>query len=179
MARLKDTNTNPLFQPFLDSMFVVSHSEKTVKTYKSGLRNLERFTLQKYQCDLSKVISKIKAGELDIYRVLKEYVIHLDKAGKSPASIKTWTASAKEFFRYYEIKIYSEDFKQIIKMPKKTHYREEPMTKEIILRLLRNLPSRLQVLILVAISSGMRIGEMMHLKISDIDFNSNPTKVRI
>jgi len=105
--------------------------------------------------------------------------MYLDKLGNGPKSIKLWVGSVKGYLRHSGIKIYSEDFKQLVKLPKTIRHREEPLTKEIILRLLRNLPIKLQTAVLVAVASGMRVGELIQLKISDIDFDSKPTRIRI
>jgi integrase len=75
------------------------------------------------------------------------------------------------------IKIDSEDLKHIVKVPKIVKIREKALDKEIISRLLRNAKPKLQTVILVAVSSGMRIGEIVRLKISDVDFAQNPVKV--
>ena len=66
-----------------------------------------------------------------------------------------------------------------VKLPKRVHQREEPLTKEIILRLLNNVSAKLRTIILVATASGMRIGEILQLKLSDIDFDSKPTKIKL
>lgn len=49
----------------------------------------------------------------------------------------------------------------------------------MILRVMRNSSSKLQTAILVCTCSGLRIGELVQLKLSDIDFKSNPTKINI
>ena len=107
---------------------------------------------------------------MDRYNVFKDFVNYLDKAGKKPASIKIWVVSAKGFIKHCGIKIYSEDFKMSVRLPKRIQQREEPLTKEIILRLLNNVPAKLRTIILVTSASGMRIGETIQLKLSDIDF---------
>lgn len=168
-----------LVQPFLDSVYVSSHSSKTIWTYTSGLKHLEKFTAQKHQCELDALLARIKQKELNIYKVLNEFVIYLDKQGKSAASITTWVAAAKGFFRHYDIKVYAEDFRQSVRTPKKVHHREEPITKEILIRLLHNATPRLRTVVLIAVASGMRIGEIVQLRISDIDFDSKPVKIRI
>ncbi len=67
-----------------------------------------------------------------------------------------------------------------VKLPKRIKHREEPLTKEIHCQVTsRVYRSSLHTAILVAIASGMRIGEIVQLKISDIDFESRPTKIRI
>src|SRR6185312_3175881 len=94
-------------------------------------------------------------------------------------TIRLKIAGVKGFLRHEGIKTYSEDFKQLVKLPKKLRHREEPLTKEILVRLLHVVPLKIQTAILVAIASGMRIGEMVQLTISDIDFESKPTKIHI
>ncbi len=49
----------------------------------------------------------------------------------------------------------------------------------MILRVLHNSSTKLQTSILVCASSGLRIGELVQLKLSDIDFECNPTKLSI
>jgi len=170
---------NKEIQKYLDSVFLVSHSHHTVNSYRSGLNQFLRFVDESYDCSINEIISKIKLDVLDAYQVLKEFTIFLDKQGKRPATIKLWLTVVKGYFRHNSIKIYSEDFRQFVKIPKDVITREEPLTKEIITRLLRNVPAKLQTIILVAIASGMRIGEIVQIKISDIDFSTKPTKIRI
>lgn len=174
-----EKNSDTLFQPFLDSVYVSSRSWKTISAYTSGLKHLEKFTKQNYQCELNILLARIKQEELDIYDILNEFVVYLSKLGMSAASIKTWIAAVKGFFRHYKIKVYTEDFKQSVRIPKSVHHREEPITREILVRLLHNVSPRLRTVILIAVASGMRIGEIAQLRTSDIDFNSKPVKIRI
>ena len=66
-----------------------------------------------------------------------------------------------------------------MKVPKIIKTREIPVTKEMILRVLHNSSPKLQTAILVCASSALRIGELVQLKLSDIDFESNPVKLNI
>jgi integrase len=83
------------------------------------------------------------------------------------------------YLRYIGIKISSDEYKYLVKTPKPILRREEPVTKEMIVRLLHNSPPKLQAAIMVSIASGMRIGELVLLQLRDIDFVSAPTKIRI
>lgn len=121
----------------------------------------------------------VRDGRIDIYKVLDEFVVYLDKSSKKASSIRVWVSTVKGYLRYLGIKIYSEDFKNIIRLPRIRRQREEPLTKEVLARLCRALPSKVQVAVLFAVASGVRIGELVQLKISDIDFISKPTRVRI
>ena len=160
-------------------VFVRSHSMDSVNAYRNGFKKFQNFLKTRYDCTPDEIVLRIKKQEIDVYELLRDFVVYLDKADFSACSIETWVASMKGYLRYSGIKIYSEDFKQVVKMPKKIRTQEMPLTKEILVRLLRNASPKLQTLILVAISSGMRIGELSQLKISDIDFDSNPTTIRL
>ena len=164
---------------FLDSVYVISHSSSTVRVYRLGINHFTKFVEKQYSCSLKQIIESIKNKSVDPYDVLKEYVVYLDRQDKKPATIKLMITAVKGFLRHCKIQIYSEEFQSRVRLPKKVHYREEPLTKEIILRLLNIISPKLRTIILVAVASGMRIGEMIQLKLSDIDLTSNPTRIRI
>jgi len=173
------TTYDPQIQKYLDSIYTISHSQQSVNAYKGGLNQFLSFLESSYDCGISEIASKIQKEEIQAYKILQGFVVYLDKLGKRPATIKLWTTAVKGLLRQFGIKIYSEDFRQLVRIPKDIKTRDEPLTKEILVRLLRNLPPKLQAVILVAIASGMRIGEIVQLRLSDIDFESNPTKILI
>jgi len=53
------------------------------------------------------------------------------------------------------------------------------LTKSVLNRLLQNCVPKLRVAILIACSSDMRIGEIVKLKKSDIDFTTSPTTIKV
>jgi integrase len=56
---------------------------------------------------------------------------------------------------------------------------ETPLTKELILQLLRNSSPKLQASVLFAISTGMRVSEIAQITPEDIDFTQIPVLIRI
>ncbi len=168
-----------VLEDYLDSIFVLSKSDNTTKNYRIGINHFRNFILEKYQCSDLELILSLKDGRIDVYKILNEFIVYLVKDEKKPSSIKGWLASVKGYLRYQGIKIYTEECKQLVKMPKTPRQREEPLTKEIIVRLLRVLPIKLQASVLFACASGVRIGELVQLRISDIDFTTKPTVVKI
>ena len=173
-----ENSTEP-FDSYLDSLYAISHSPNTVNAYKSGLKHFKKFADKNYHCADLELVSKIKKEEIDVFRVFKEFIVYLDKLGMKPATIKLLVTTLRGYLGHLGIRIYSEDFRRSVRLPRKIRQREEPLTKEILVRLLRNLPTKLQTAVLVATASGMRIGELVQLRISDIDFDSKPTKIRI
>jgi len=166
-------------QGFLDAVYVKSHSQETIRAYRNGLKKFEAFLIAKHCCKLDAIPNKIKDKEIDVYELLRDFVIDQDKKNYKPITIEVAVNAVKGYLRHCGIRIYSEDYKQVVRMPKKIKTREIPLTKELVIGLLRNVSPKLQTVILVAISSGMRIGELVQLTLSDIDFESNPTKIRI
>ncbi len=166
-------------EEFLDAAYVRSHSEETVKTYRNCIKKFEKFCKEKYDCYLEEIILEIKAKRQDVYEVIRDFVIWQDKLDYQPRTIDLAANAAKSFLRHCGIRIYSEDFKQVVRLPRKIKTQEVPLTKEILLRLQRNVSPKLQTVILVLVSSGMRIGELVQLTIDDINFDSKPTKIRI
>lgn len=171
-------------QDFLSEVYVLSHSRSSVNAYKISLVNKHKtgfcdFLKSKYSCDEFALVNLIKKGSMNVYLVLKEFILFLDSSGYESRSIRLRLAAAKGYLRHLGISIYSEDLKQMVRIPKIVRQREKPLTKEIIQRLLRNVSPKLQTIILVLTASGMRIGELVQLKLSDIDFTTKPTTVRI
>jgi integrase len=164
---------------FLSQIYSRSQSEESKKGYRTGMKRFEEFVSTKFPGTVEEFVEQIKSDNTDINMVLRDFVRYLIDKGYSARSISAYVAAAKKYLRFCGIRIYNEDFKQVVTMPRKMKVKEIPLTKEILVRLLRNTPPKLQPVILVAISSGMRISELVQLTISDIDFSSTPTKIRI
>jgi len=164
---------------YLDSMYIISHSPRTIKTYKSALNNFRKFLVSQYNCDELKLVEQIKSEQIDVYTVLRDFIIYMDQKQIGPRAIRSYLSGLKGYLRHMGIKLNSDDFKQLVKVPKIIKTREIPVTKEMILRVLHNSSPKLQTAILVCASSALRIGELVQLKLSDIDFESNPVKLNI
>lgn len=176
--------TEQNLQAFLDSVFIMSHSYRTTTSYRLAITNKNNtgfrdFLLQRYKINEVELAEQTKQEKFDIYIILRDYVIFLDKNNYKPKTITSRLAAVKGYLRFMGLKIYTEDCKHIIRVPKNIQEPEVALTKELILRVLRNAPPRLQTVILVLSSSGMRIGELVQLKLSDIDFATTPTTIRL
>jgi len=179
-----DKDPDQKMKGYLDSVYILSHSYSTITSYRLAIVNRNRsgfrdFLKQTYDINELEFADQTKQEKFDVYAVLRDYVIFLDKHNYKPKTIATRLATIKGYLRYLGLKIYTEDCKQIIRIPKNVREPEVPLTKELILRLLRNVPPRLQTVILVLASSGMRIGELVQLRLSDIDFTTTPTTIRL
>src|SRR2546425_9600532 len=175
-----------LINPFLEKKFRYSKSFGTKQTYGHALNKFKEFLAVKYCLGINEVVSRCESKKLDSIGVLDDFYTYLSACkqkrgnkGYSNATITTSIVAAKEFLNSQNLHIYNEDIKQRFRYPKKERPFEAGLTKEILVRLLHNSTPRLQTAILICISSGMRIGELVQLRISDIDFSSNPTTIHL
>ena len=164
---------------FLDSVYLISHSDKTVQTYKTALNHFRKFLTSQYSCDDLKLVEQIRSEQTDVYAVVQDFIIYLDQKQIGPRAIRSYLSGLKGYLRQMGLRFSSDDFKQLVKVPKIIKTREIPVTQEMILRVLHNSSPKLQTSILVCASSGLRIGELVQLKLSDIDFECDPTKLSI
>lgn len=181
--RINYNNAEQALQEYLDSCYTVSHSSATVNGYKNAItgktNGFRKFLKERHDCDEIELCIRIKSNEFDVYKILKNYVIFLDKAGLMPNSIKQFFHAIKGYLIHLGIEVYSEKCKQYVKLPEILRKRKEAITKEILVRIMSVVSFKLRVVFLVVISSGMRMGEIGGLRLSDIDFASTPTKIRI
>ncbi len=170
---------------FLRKKFRGSKSFATLRNYGMLIRKFQNFVRTRYSLTLDETIQSVEADKIDRYGILDEFYTYLSEYKQvngrplCNSSIKGIINVAIEFLNSQEVRIYKEDLKQRFKLPKVESVYEEGLTKDIIVRLLHNSSPKLQTAILVCASSGMRLGELAQLKISDIDFTTNPTTIRL
>jgi len=181
--RINYGNAEQALQEFLDSCYAVSHSSATVNGYKNAItgksNGFRKFLKERYDCDEIELCIQIQCDTHDVYQILKNYVIFLDKARLMPNSIKQFFHAVKGYLIHLGVEVYSEKCKQYVKLPKILRKRKEPVTKDMLVRIMSVVSFKLRVVFLVALSSGMRIGEIGGLRLSDIDFTCTPTRIRI
>jgi len=168
---------------YLDTVYLQSHSASSVKTYRTAIvgtkSGFRLFLQEKYNCDEVQLAYRVENEELDIYKVLSEYVIYLDKKGIKAKTIRLWLTIVKGYFTFMGTEVFSEKCRQRVKLPKVQRLKKEALTKELLIKLLRNLPAKLQAAALLALSSGLRVGEITGLTLADIEFNSEPVKINV
>lgn len=161
-------------QPFLDKMYRKSKSEKTRDSYFHGTLVFCRWHGNKPK----QVIEDLKGK--DVYKVLDEYVTYLSKSGRAPNTIKDYLTIAKKFLRFYGIEFSNDKLKEMIDMPR-THgiTQDRIPTIEEMKAIVYSTNIRGKAMITMLVSSGMRIGELLSLRVKDIDFGTQHTTVRL
>ena len=166
---------------YLERKFRVSRSYATKESYMRILHRFADYIQNHRNEDIEELFEQFKQGKQDPIEILDQYFSFLASGPKilSNNTIRLYVTIAKDFLNYLGCKIYIEDIKQRFRLPKARHAYEEGLTKETINRLVRFANPKLATSILMACSSGMRISELLQLRLSDIDFTRVPTTVII
>lgn len=166
-------------EQFLDSK--ARNSQQTKRVYSFALSHFEKF-LSKDGYDLENILNPLTKNKVSVYDLLDRFVNYLMKITPklSEASIELYMAGVKSYLEFYDIDISSNKFRRKVTMPKKRRVNKEPLDAQTIRTLLLACNNqRLKVFLLVLASSGMRASEAITLKDTDINFNSDPTKIHI
>ncbi len=182
---LGDNQDEILKEEFLAKKYRRSQSYSTRDIYGLGMNKLIDFLRLNKNLNLAQMLHTIKAEQLDPLDVLDDFYTYLDQYRKknkkklARGSIKTFLTVAKEFLNSKGARVYNEDVQQRLRLPQKEDMYVEGLTKETIHRIIRASGLKLATVTLMSCSSSMRLGEMVQLRLSDIDFDTNPTTIHI
>ena len=173
-------------ESYLDRKFRYSKSFATRRTYKTAIQRFQEFLFAKHNLSLDEALLKLENKQLNpletldqFFTFLSDFKINRGNGQYSNASISLYLTAVKDFLNSQNLHIYGEDLKQKFRLPRKETIYEEGLTKEKIVRILHNSSPKLQTAILMCISSGTRLGELVQLKVTDIDFDTNPTTIHL
>ena len=154
-------------------------SLKTAKTYQGALRVWAR--TRGFQ-DPDLAVQEIKDKQLDPYQVLQDFVVQLQEDGRAPKTITTYVGALKGFLVDSDIEISNEKAKQKVVLPHAYEISSDraPTKEEMKSLLLRSkLPTKTAIAMLA--SSGMRVGELTQLKVSNVELGKEgaPSKITL
>lgn len=121
--------------------------------------------------DLIEQLKKI-ANQPEFYQFLNNFVQYLITNDLAPRTTRSYFYFVKAYLRSKGFRIYKEDVNQFIQLPKIIKEGKAPVTIEQWALLYASASPKMRAIISTGLSSGMRIGEMLQLKISDIKGNS-------
>ncbi len=175
-----------IIEHYLEKKFRISHSFATKNVYRAALKKFTEFARVCYNFSFEQLLNQIIKKNCDPLDVLDEYYTFLSsyktktkRNGYSSEAINQYIRVAKDFLNHQGCKIYNEDMKMKFRLPKRTSGYKRGLTREAINRVIRFTNPKLATIILMACSSGMRIGEIVQLKLLDVDFTITPTTITI
>jgi integrase len=128
----------------------------------------------------NEMIEAMKSGSLDPIIALDRFVQSLLDAKRAPKTVLTYYAAGKSFLDYEDIPYDEKKLKKRVFLPQDYEISvDRTPTREELERTLESASLRVKVLATTLVSSGLRIGELISLKIGQIDFSKSPAKITI
>jgi integrase len=159
---------------------VSTMSKSTAREYFARLNNFSDFIANEYhnQLSIDDILFNLKKGNQDPYDVLNGYAAYLGNCSVSALTLKQRIVTVKNFFEYSDIDISPRRFKLKVKLPKVVRKKKEALSKEDIVEILNVCDNiRLRTYVILLAATGMRAVEALSIRIKDINFDSNPSKL--
>lgn len=147
-----------------------------------GLEKPERRTAE-YIDELNALSLQYLEEERDHVSDITQYLKYMAKEKYAPYTVRRSLSIVKVWFEWNDIIISPNKYRTLIK-PKLPRARpiakkNKDLTKEDLNRFFDLLPLDRQCILLVLISSGMRVGEVTSICLDDINWNTNPVEIHV
>lgn len=162
--------------------FYEFQNQRSVNNKEGAVKSLKWF--DKYLTSLGETEESFMPKLLEI-KGKDEFILFLNGfvqfMGKSlhPHSVQTYLSFTKSYFRKQGFKIYNEDVKQFIDMPRFTKETREPLSIKDLKLLVKNATPYMKMVILFLTSSGMRTSEFLQLTKGDVRLDLNPVEIHL
>ena len=171
---IKDNKKDHLLRSFLDSLYIEKGlSKNTVSSYKNDISSFSSW------CD-KEHLDRLKITNLN----LNNYISNLFSIGLKSSSINRKISSIKHFYLFLlKKKVIKNSPADEITTPKQEKYLPTSMSEDEVESLLGSPKSSIKIerrdkaMIEILYATGMRITELVNLKLTDIDFNRSVLKV--
>ena len=171
---IKDNKKDHLLRSFLDSLYIEKGlSKNTVSSYKNDISSFSSW------CD-KEHLDRLKITDLN----LNNYISTLFSIGLKSSSINRKISSIKHFYLFLlKKKVIKNSPADEITTTKQEKYLPTSMSEDEVESLLGSPKSSIKIerrdkaMIEILYATGMRISELVNLKLTDIDFNRSVLKV--
>ena len=171
---IKDNKKDHLLRSFLDSLYIEKGlSKNTVSSYKNDISSFSSWCNKEH-------LDRLKITDLN----LNNYISNLFSIGLKSSSINRKISSIKHFYLFLlKKKVIKNSPADEITTPKQEKYLPTSMSEDEVESLLGSPKSSIKIerrdkaMIEILYATGMRISELVNLKLTDIDFNRSVLKV--
>ena len=171
---IKGNKKDHLLRSFLDSLYIEKGlSKNTVSSYKNDISSFSSW------CD-KEHLDRLKITDLN----LNNYISNLFSIGLKSSSINRKISSIKHFYLFLlKKKVIKNSPADEITTPKQEKYLPTSMSEDEVESLLGSPKSSIKIerrdkaMIEILYATGMRISELVNLKLTDIDLNRSVLKV--
>ena len=166
--------------------------EQTVAKFTTYLKiekSYSEYTVKSYLNDINDLIIYIDKDEIDLeditYYTLRGFINSLYEKGLAKSTIERKIATFKSFFKFMVKRGYINDNPaRLLRFPKKEHKLFKVFNIDDILHLLeipdRQTPDGLRDALILEMlyGTGVRVSELSHMDISDIDFSGERIRIK-
>lgn len=153
-----------------------SLSENTVESYLRDIKFFLQFLSDKY--------SEISVADIDS-NIISEYLIIINEENKSKTTQSRLISSLRSFFKYLRLeKIIEESPMDVIDLPQLDKKLPDVLNLEDINKIIDSIDlstqngQRNKVILEMLYGCGLRVSELINLRLSDIDYDSKFIKVK-
>ena len=164
---------------FLDG--IKRNSQYSSNVYYNGITHFQDFLDEKYpNHNAETILQPLSKNEINVYELLDSFIPFLMALKLSVKSIRIYLTAVRSYLAYYDINVIPSKFRRRVKVPKPYREDEEPLDAKDIRKILLSCNNRrLKTYLLILASGGMRATEALTIRLRDIDFSVNPTKIHI
>jgi len=174
-----------MIEDYLIDLEIRNYSLNTIKIYRSILNNFYKFLTDEENSDKN------------ILRSFKRYIRHLKRdKGVSQNYIYLVTIVVKKFFEFHKMDHLKDvktpnkmDHLKDVKTPKRAKSLPKSLNEDEVKRLIRAVDidttqrkftrTRDKLILSLLYSSGLRVSEVVSLKVNDIDFRDRTIRIRV
>ncbi|HEX6671336.1 MAG TPA: site-specific integrase [Nitrososphaeraceae archaeon] len=162
-------------------------NKQTANQYYTRLISFEKFIVSHYSnknnnVNLDNFIQEVKENKFDVYKILSDYSIYLsEKINLHTTTLKQRVVTVKNFLEFHDIDISPRKFKIKVKLPKNIkRNNKEAIDKNDIVSILNGCSDfKLKTYVMLLAVTGARATEALSIREKDIDFESDPSKIKI
>ncbi len=155
-------------------------SKSTQRGYGDAFTNFERFCQAEFQTSMDSVIADLKIVEEEsLFDTLQSWINYNVEGKRSRNTIRTWFSAINVYLHYRGIKIDNRDVKENLTFPAHIQHELYGLTVDDIKKILDVARIDKKVMLLCQLSSGMRSGELLQIRKSDLDLSTRRIMVKI
>lgn len=137
--------------------------------------------------DEGDVILQLKNNDRERYRIL-DHMVQFWRFARSPkrfcqkrdpTTISTYFIYVKAWLKFNDVELLDDKIKDAVRFPRKTRERVRGVDRDMIFKMYERASPWYRALIVFLSCTGMRIGEALNMRMSWIDFESDPVKITI
>ncbi len=171
MSGTNDLKQFKSVQRMLQALSTLTRSRSTEKSYLDGVSHLVRHLGIE---DPDQIVDEVKAGKKDPNEIYRDFLYAQSSSGLAPSTVRVRTAAVAKFLESNGSPVTAKPKQKIYSI-----YEDVLPSRETLTRAVNAGDLRASTEILLLASSGMRVSELVNLRLGDIEMKKTPAMVRV